>query len=70
MVKEKFEIYNYEFFKEDTLIYVYDKEHKRILGYLLNNIKSIQQIEDTIENMSKFEVYDWLYENIDDTKYM
>jgi len=70
MVKEKFEIYNYEFFKEDTLIYVYDKEHKRILGYLLNNIKSIQQIEDTIENMSKSEVYDWLYENIDDTKYM
>ena len=70
MVKEKFEIYNYEFFKEDTLIYVYDKEYKRILGYLLNNIKSIQKVEDTIENMSKSEVYDWLYENIDDTKYM
>lgn len=70
MVKEKFEIYNYEFFKEDTLIYVYDKEHKNVLGYLLNNIKSIQKVEDTIENMSKSEVYDWLYDNIDDTKYM
>lgn len=69
-MKENFEIHNYEFFKEDTLIYVYDQEHKKILGYLLNDIKSIQQIKDAIENMSNSDIYDWLYRNINDTKNM
>lgn len=69
-MKENFEIHNYEFFKEDTLIYVYDQEHKKILGYLLNDIKSMHQIKDAIENMSNSDIYDWLYRNINDTKNM